>query len=81
MEIKVLGTGCAKCEELFETTRAAVERAGMDPGIVVKVQDIDEILAHGVMMTPALVVGGEVKSTGKVPARERIVEWVTAAAD
>jgi hypothetical protein len=52
----------------------------MDPGLVVKVEDIDQILAHGVMMTPALVIGDEVKSTGKVPERERIVEWVTAAA-
>ncbi|MHB0978945.1 MAG: thioredoxin family protein [Thermoleophilia bacterium] len=80
MEIKVLGTGCAKCEELYQLTRAVVERLGMDPGLVVKVEDIDQILAHGVMMTPALVIGDEVKSTGKVPERERIVEWVTAAA-
>jgi small redox-active disulfide protein 2 len=80
MEIKVLGTGCAKCEELYKTTRAAVERAGLDPALVVKVEDIDQILAHGVMMTPALVIEGVVRSTGKVPERERIVEWVTAAA-
>ncbi len=81
VEIKVLGTGCAKCEELYKTTRAAVEQAGMDPGLAAKVEDIDQILAHGVMMTPALVVDGVVKSTGKVPERERIVGWVTAAAD
>lgn len=45
-----------------------------------KVEDIDQILAYGVMMTPALVIDGVVRSTGKVPERERIVEWVTAAA-
>lgn len=80
MEIKVLGTGCAKCEELYKTTRAAVEQAGLDPALVVKVEDIDQIMAQGVMMTPALVIEGVVRSTGKVPERERIVEWVTAAA-
>lgn len=80
MEIKVLGTGCAKCEQLYETTRAAVEQAGMDPGLVVKVTDIDEILAHGVMMTPALVIDGEVKSTGKVPDSAQIVAWLGRAA-
>lgn len=79
VEIKVLGTGCATCEQLYKTTRAAVEQAGMDPGLVVKVEDIDQILAHGVMMTPALVVDGVVKSTGTVPKQEQIVEWVTAA--
>ncbi|MBU2601485.1 MAG: TM0996/MTH895 family glutaredoxin-like protein [Actinobacteria bacterium] len=80
MEIKVLGTGCAKCEQLYETTRAAVEQSGLDPGLVVKVADIDEILAHGVMMTPALVIDGEVKSTGKVPDAAQIAAWVGEAA-
>jgi len=80
VEIKVLGTGCAKCEQLYETTRSALEQAGMDPGQVVKVVDIDEILAHGVMMTPALVIDGEVKSTGKVPNAAQIAAWVGQAA-
>ncbi len=80
MEIKVLGTGCAKCEQLYETTRTAVEQAGMDPGLVAKVEDIDEILAHGVMMTPALVIDGEVKSTGRVPEGAQIAVWVVEAA-
>lgn len=80
MEIKVLGTGCAKCGELYDAARAAVAEAGLDAGLVVKVEDIDQILAHGVMMTPALVIDGEVKSTGKVPERAQIAAWVTAAA-
>ncbi|GAB4254765.1 MAG: thioredoxin family protein [Thermoleophilia bacterium] len=79
MDIKVLGTGCAKCNQLVETTRRALEQAGI-AGDVTKVEEIDQIMAYGVMMTPALVIDGEVKSTGKIPAVAQIVSWLTSAA-
>lgn len=67
MKIQILGTGCPKCKTLSEAT----ERAAKDLGVayeIEKVSDIDEIIGFGVMMTPALVVDGEVKVVGKVPA-------------
>lgn len=66
-EIKILGTGCAKCQELFKQTQKAVQEAGLDCEVE-KVEDINKIMAYGVMMTPALVVDGEVKVSGKIPS-------------
>lgn len=66
MKLEVLGTGCAKCNALAETTRKVAERLGVDFTLE-HVTDIGKITAYGVMMTPALVVDGEVKVSGKVP--------------
>ena len=66
MELKILGTGCPKCIKLEERTRQAAEELGIDYTIE-KVTDIQDIMSYGVMMTPGLVVNGEVKVTGKVP--------------
>lgn len=79
MDIKVLGTGCAKCNQLVETARRALEQAGIAADVT-KVEEIDQIMAYGVMMTPALVIDGEVKSTGKIPEVAQIVSWLTSAA-
>jgi small redox-active disulfide protein 2 len=65
--IEILGTGCPKCRLLTEAAEAAARRAGLDFELT-KVTGIDEILARGVMMTPALVVDGEVKAVGRVPS-------------
>ena len=70
-QVKVLGTGCAKCTKLYETTRQAVADLALDAEVE-KVSDIQKILAYGVMMTPALVVDGEVKLVGKVPPLDEI---------
>lgn len=67
--IKVLGSGCAKCNELEEATRAALEELGMDTTID-HVTDFSQIAAYGVMTTPALVVDGKVVSYGKVLKKE-----------
>ncbi|MFW2566828.1 thioredoxin family protein [Aliarcobacter butzleri] len=65
MKIEVLGTGCSKCKALEEAVKQAVAKIG---GFheVKKVEDLVEIMNYGVMSTPALVVDGVVKSTGKV---------------
>ncbi len=76
MEIKVLGTGCAKCESLAANAAAAVGRLGLDCQVQ-KVNDITEIMAMGVMMTPALVVDNEVKASGKVPSVDEIVTMIS----
>jgi len=64
-KIQVLGTGCPKCRQLEANAREAVAALGAEAEVV-KVDKIDDILAFGVMMTPALVVDGEVKVAGKV---------------
>ena len=64
-QLKVLGPGCARCLTLKERAEAAVKELGIE-ATVEKVEDINEITGFGVMMTPALVIDGEVKIVGKV---------------
>ena len=70
-EIKVLGTGCPKCLQLLDQTQQAATELDLDCNIE-KVTDIIKITSYGVMMTPAIVVDGEVKMTGKVPSVDEI---------
>ncbi len=69
--IQVLGPGCPKCEKLKKNAEEAVQQAGAE-AMVEKVTDIGVITGFGVMMTPALVVDGEVKLVGRVPSVEEI---------
>ena len=71
MEIKVLGTGCPKCKALAKAVEEAVNESGMEASIS-KVEDINDIMEYGVMVTPALVVDGKVVASGKVPKKEEI---------
>jgi small redox-active disulfide protein 2 len=79
MEIKVLGTGCAKCKLLYGETEKAVAASGIAVDLS-KVERIDDIMKFGVMMTPALVVDGEVKVAGRIPKSAEIIGWITTAA-
>lgn len=79
MEIKVLGTGCAKCRKLFAEAEKALAQSGVGATLT-KVEKIDEIVGYGVMMTPALVIDGEVKASGRIPDATEIVGWLTGAA-
>ena len=74
--LQVLGPGCAKCTKLTENAKAAVAEAGIDAQVE-KVTDINAITSFGVMVTPALVVDGEVKVVGKVPSAEQIKNLLT----
>jgi len=65
-KLQILGTGCAKCTKLAENTEAAAKEAGIEYELT-KVTELREIMAFGVMTTPALVVDGKVKLTGRVP--------------
>jgi len=71
MKIQILGTGCPKCKQLEANARAAVASKGVEADIE-KVTDIDQIMEMGVMMTPALVIDGEVRSVGKVLTVDQI---------
>ena len=70
--VKVLGSGCAKCNALEAATKAALEQLGMDTSID-HVTDFSQIAAYGVMTTPALVIDGKVVSYGKALKTEEVV--------
>ena len=72
MKIEVLGTGCAKCKTLYENARKALEESGKSAELV-KVEDIPSIVKYGVMSTPALVIDGEVKFSGKLASVAEIM--------
>ncbi|MFN2355637.1 MAG: thioredoxin family protein [Desulfopila sp.] len=71
MKIQILGPGCAKCTKLAENTVAAAKELGIDYEIE-KISDVNQIMTFGVMMTPGLVIDGEVKSVGKVLSQDEV---------
>jgi len=75
MKIEILGTGCPKCKKLFELTNEALKETGVQAEVV-KVEKITDIMNYGVMMTPALVVDGVVKTAGKIPSKAEIINIV-----
>ncbi len=75
MKIEVLGMGCPKCKKLFQNAQQAVEKSGIQAEVI-KVEDLNKITDYGVMMTPALVLDGKVKATGKIPNVQEIVNWI-----
>lgn len=74
--LQVLGPGCAKCTKLTENAKAAVAELGINARIE-KITDINAMMGFGVMVTPGLVVDGEVKVVGKVPSVEEIKKLLT----
>ena len=71
MLIQILGTGCAKCQKLADVARQAAEELGQ-PFELMKVTNLQDIMAFKVMVTPALVVNGTVKIAGRVPGVEDV---------
>ena len=71
MKIEILGTGCPKCKATEKVVRRVVEELGKDVEVV-KVEDLQEIVDRGVMMTPAIVVDGEVKIVGHIPSIDEV---------
>ena len=76
MEIKVLGTGCAKCKSLEKVTRKAVNELNLD-ATVTKVEDIQKIMEYSVMRTPALVIDEKVVLSGQLPKVAELKELIT----
>jgi small redox-active disulfide protein 2 len=70
-KIQILGTGCPKCMKLTANAQEAAKQAGIEVEIE-KVTDINRIMNYGVMITPALVIDGQVKSVGKILSPEEI---------
>ena len=75
MEIKVFGPGCARCAEAEKLAREAAAAKGGNI-TVRKVSDFKEMMAAGVMSTPAIAIDGVVKSVGKVPTKEELAAWI-----
>ena len=76
MEIKVLGTGCARCKSLEKVTRKAVEELNLDASVE-KVEDIQKIMKYAVMRTPALVINEKVVMSGQVPKVAELKDLLT----
>jgi len=75
MRIAVLGTGCPKCRQAKENVRAALAETGRQAEVA-EIKDLKAIADYGVMLTPAVVVDGEVKISGRVPPVELIKSWL-----
>lgn len=69
--IKILGTGCAKCKQTEAVIRETLSDMGLDANIE-KVEDIQKIMEYDIMSTPAVVLDGAVKMTGKVPSKDEV---------
>ncbi|RME22846.1 MAG: thioredoxin family protein [Deltaproteobacteria bacterium] len=78
MKVQVLGTGCMKCNKLYEAARQAIDQAGV-PAELEKVENILDMMKFGVAVTPALVIDGKVKAAGKIPSVEQIAAWLKEA--
>ena len=78
MLIQVLGTGCAKCRKLHEAVKTAVQETGVDADIQ-KIEDIQQIMAFELLMTPGLVINGVVKAAGRLPSVDEIKKMILAA--
>ncbi|MCL7411012.1 MAG: thioredoxin family protein [Methanosarcinaceae archaeon] len=76
MKIEILGTGCAKCNKTKGIVEKAISQCGVEAEVV-KVEDFDKIISYGVMITPAVVIDGEVKVAGRVPSVDDVVGWIT----
>ncbi len=75
--IKILGTGCPKCKSTVTNTLEAVKLAGVEAEVI-KVEDIQDIMAYNVLTTPVLVIDEQIKVKGRVPTVEEIKNLLTA---
>ena len=73
MVIKVIGTGCDKCDKLYENVQAAVEELNLDAEII-KVEDLMEIVTLGVMTFPSLMLDGKLVISGRVAKKAEIIK-------
>jgi small redox-active disulfide protein 2 len=78
MEIKVLGPGCANCKRLYAEAERAVAQAGVQATIT-KVEAMEDIVAHGILRTPGLVIDGKVVASGRIPPASEIATMITTA--
>jgi len=75
MQIKVLGPGCPRCQEVYKRTQEVLAELNIAADIE-KVTDIKQIMEYKILATPGLIVNGKVKCTGKIPAKSQIQQWI-----
>mgnify|MGYP001561193696 CR=1 FL=1 len=75
MDIKILGTGCPKCQRLEQLTREVAGELGVNAQFE-HVRDMAQIMKYPVLSTPALVVEGEVKVAGRMPSKDELARWL-----
>jgi len=75
VEIKILGTGCAKCQALYKAVNDTLGEMGLSADVK-KVEKLKDIIEAGVMMTPGLMINGKIKVTGKVPGKEDLKKYI-----
>ena len=75
MEIRILGTGCPRCDEVEKRTLNALSQLNVAADYQ-KIKDIKEIAKYGLFGTPGLVINGKVKSSGRIPTLEEIKTWI-----
>jgi small redox-active disulfide protein 2 len=80
MNIKILGTGCAKCHKLAQVVREVVDELKLEAGVE-EVDDITKILEYPILTTPGLVINGKVVLSGQVPSKEKLIELLKNAAE
>jgi small redox-active disulfide protein 2 len=79
LTIRVFGPGCSNCRKLEEIATKALAEAGAQ-GEVIKVTDVQQIVAADVLKTPGLSINGKLVSTGRIPAPESVLQWIREAA-
>lgn len=75
LTVKVLGSGCKKCQNLTDRVNQLISSNGIE-AVVEKVTDINTMMEYGIMMTPALVINEKVVSSGIIPKDEQIINWL-----
>ena len=75
MKIKVLGTGCKNCKALEKEVVNALAELNVSADVE-KIEDMNKIVEHDILMTPGLIINDKVKSSGKVPKRDVIKKWI-----
>lgn len=78
MNIQVLGTGCSRCKTLFEVAQRAIQELDVSASIE-KVEDIEQIMAYQIFMTPGLAINGHVKAAGRIPSVDEVKKLILAA--
>lgn len=78
LNIKVLGPGCTNCINLEKLCREAAAENGIEAEIE-KITDFKDIMAHGIMSTPGLIINGKIVSSGKLPVKSTLVHWIMNA--
>ncbi len=77
MEVKVLGGGCANCKKLESNAKEALEELKINAEII-KVTEMTEIIKHGVMSTPALIIDSKIVCSGRIMSKKEIVKYISA---